>query len=125
MAIRMEERVKAQVEAVKAKCVELDKEHEGIELAKKFEEALDYAARYRDPELKGKSANFITPLDRWWDGEEELDPRHFNFWVSVCNPGEEKPVIGMAMHYHNGGPPGLGDSIEINPPKGPHWSFHS
>lgn len=120
----VEDRVQAQVDAVRAKCVELDKEHEGLELEKKFEEALDYAARYRDPELNGKSSNVVTPLDRWWDGEEELDPRHFNFWVSVNNPDGEQ-VIGMAIHYHNGGPPGLGDSIEIAPPKGPHWSFHS
>jgi len=122
--LKMEERVKAQVDAVRAKCLELDKEHEGIELVKKFDEALEYAKTYRDPENLGKSHNHLSPLDRWWDGKEELDPRHFNFWVSVQNP-DGTQVIGMAMHYHNGGPPGLGDSIEIAPPKGPHWSFHS
>ena len=87
--LEMEERVKAQVDAVKAKCVELDKEHEGIDLVTKFDEALDYAARYRDPELEGRCINTITPLDRWWDGKEELQPIHFNFWVSVCDKGAD------------------------------------
>ena len=122
--LRMEERVKVQVDAVRAKCVELDKEHEGVELVKKFDEALEYAKTYRDPENLGESYNHLSPLDKWWDGKSELDPRHFNFWVSVRNPRSGTQLIGMAMHYHSGSPQ-LGDSVEIDPPAGPHWSFHS
>jgi hypothetical protein len=120
-----EDRVKAQVEAVRAKCVELDKEHEGVELVKKFDEALDYAARYRDRELTGLSHNYLTPLDKWWDGESDLEPAHFNFWVSIHQPvWNAKPSFGMAMHYHSGQPQ-LGDSVEVNPDPAPHWSLHS
>ena len=99
----MDETTRRQVEAVKAKCVELDKQYPGIDLVKKFEEALLYAAKFGDDLLEGKSVNRLSPLDKTLKEGDELTISHFNFWVSARRPRSVQPWFGMAMHYHNGG----------------------
>jgi hypothetical protein len=123
--LKMDETTEKQVAAVRKKCEELDKEHEGIDLVKKLEKALDYAAKFGDGDLEGKSENHLSPLDGTLRDGDELTISHFNFWVSAQRPGGSQPWFGMAMHYHNGGQGNPWDSVELCPERGPHWSFHS
>ena len=120
------EETKIQVQAVREKCRQLDVDYKDADLLRKFEDMLHYAATYRDSDLKCKSRNKLSPLNERWRKGEKLVLEHFSFWVSVCDPKTDKVNFGMAAVYHNGIGSGDGSfSVEINPPSGPHWSFHS
>lgn len=121
--MQVDEQTQAQLDAVRAKCLELDEEH-GTDLVKQLNEALDYVNRFGDQELEGKSINKLRPLDSWWKEGDELTIAHFNFGFTATRPtGENWYFVGM--HYHNGGRGLPWDSIEVAPQQGPHWSFHS
>jgi hypothetical protein len=122
--LQMDAQTQGQVDAVKAKCKELDEEHPGVDLLVKFEMALDYCARYGDVNLSGQSYNILTPFaDKWREGDE-LRPVHFSFWVSIPRKQtlNHSGNFGFAMYFHGGMPL---EPIELEPQEGPHWAFHS
>jgi len=130
--IEINEETQRQLDLVRKKCEELDVTHPGIELVDKLDKALDYAARYADKDLEGKTIAVLTPdsyLPVKLPEDFELLPRHFSFMVTLYKPGKEgnrKYWFVMGMIYHNGA--GVNDgsgSVELNPEAGPHWSFHS
>lgn len=126
--LRVDEMTQKQLDAVRRKCQELDFEHPGVELEKKFEEALDYAARFGDQDLVGKSLNYLKPLDKVWMEGDTLDIWHFNFGVQAKREDAEgnlRDWYFLAMHYHSGGQDPIGSSVELCPKPYPHWSFHS
>jgi len=123
--IRVDKQTQAQLDAVRKKCQELDAEHEGIELEKKLDEALEYAARFGDHDLEGKSINILRPLDSYWSEGKELTIEHFNFGINATRPTTGESWYFVAMHYHNGGRGLPWASVEVSPQEGPHWSFHS
>jgi hypothetical protein len=106
------------------RCLELDKEYEGLNITGKFEEAIRYATRYGDPDGRGEQ-NVTLTLEFLDPSNGILEPKHFNFWCSLRQESSGKEIYGMMMHYHNGGRGNIWDSVEIDPEKGPHWSFHS
>lgn len=121
--IKMTKDTVLRVLRVYKKCLDLDVEHPGCDLSKKFEDALAYAASYADHEEKGESNIVFSP--EYTDPQDGvLQPKHFHFWCSLRR-GSASESFGMMMHFHNGGTPEFGEPVELAPEVGPHWSFHS
>lgn len=124
MTLEMSQAAEERVGLVRRRCAELDEEH-GLELVKDFEAALEYAAKFGDQDLEGKSVNRLCTDTGLQEGEE-LGAQHFSFVVYATRPGQDSAWFTLGMIYHNGS--GMRDgtfSVEVNASDGPHWSFHS
>ena len=118
----------AQLEAVRQECVRRDEENPNLKLVEKLDDALDYAARFGDHELKGVSVNYLHPylgpLDSPWQFGDKIKSDHYDFWILAKRP-DGTVWYEMSMYFHDPKVAKVAEPIEIETVEGPHWSFHS
>ena len=114
----------AQLVAVKQDCIRRDEENPELKLMEKLNDALDYAARFGDHDLKGDSINYLSALDSDWRFGDKIKPDHYDFWILARRP-DGTVWFEMAMYFHDPGVSKIAEPIEIETVEGPHWSFHS